>query len=619
MSRRLLGESEAYELLHENGVPVPQNGIARDAENAMKIAEGIGFPVVMKVVSQKVIHKSDSGGVVIGIKSKDEAAEAFRKIVSNVSKVVSREDIEGVIVEKHMPPGLELIIGGKVDSSFGKVLTFGLGGTLVEMMKDVTLGILPLNDEDIRRMIHRIKGYQLIAGYRGESPKDEEALAEIIGKISGLFAAKSSMVEFDINPLILYGKGACAVDSRIYWDEDAPQNSEEKIAIVNPEIFYPKTIAVVGASANPKKIGYSIMRNLLNFKGELYGVNPHEDEILGKKAYQSLGSIPGNVDTVVLAVPGTLVPQVMEEAGNKGVKLAVVISAGFKEIGGAGVDLESRTLEIARKHGIRMIGPNCLGMIMPGKGLNATFDPASPKPGQIAFISQSGATVTTVVDWSLEEKQGFSVVISVGNQADLGFVDFLRFVEQDKETKAVILYIEEIKNGAEFLLTANDVAAKKPVIAIKSASSKKGQKAAASHTGSLAGSYEVYRAGFDQAGVIPSDSLREAFQIGELLASEGYPRGNRAIIMTNAGGFAVLATDYAEKYGIDVVELPGELLGKLNSFLTEEWSHENPMDLVGDAPSDRFAKVFDVMIDNQDLWDIAVIVVVPTTVLDPDS
>ena len=381
MSRRLLGESEAYELLRGSGIPVPENKIAKDAESAVKIAEGIGYPLVMKIVSPKVIHKSDVGGVIAGIKSKEDVAKAFQKILDNVSGAVSRDDIEGVIVEKQMPSGLELIIGGKVDASFGKVITFGLGGTLVELLKDVSIGILPLKDEDIRKMIHQIKGYPLITGFRNEPRRDEDTLDKIIGEISGLFANNPQMVEFDINPLILYEKGACAVDARIYWDEEVSFKRSEAIATVSPEIFYPKSIAVVGASANQEKIGYAILRNLLNFKGELYGVNPHDDKILGKPTYPSLESIPGRVDMAVLVVPSAMVPQVMKDAGKKGVKLAVVISAGFKEIGQEGVDLEREALEIAKKNGVRMIGPNCLGINIPKLCLNATFDPASPSPG----------------------------------------------------------------------------------------------------------------------------------------------------------------------------------------------------------------------------------------------
>ena len=353
MSRKLLYESEAYDMLKRTGVPVPENGMAKDALTAMNISDGIGYPVVMKVVSPNIVHKSDSGGVIIGIMNREDAEKAYLSIINNVSRAVPGADIEGVIVEKQMPPGLELIIGGKVDVSFGKVLTFGLGGTLVELMGDVALGILPLKGEDIRRMVHQIKGYHLISGYRNMHPRDEEALIDTIFKISGMFANNDDLVEFDINPLILYEKGACAVDARIYFDQGAYKKKEEKLTAVSQEIFYPRSIAVVGASANQQKVGYSILRNLLHFKGELYGVNPHEAEILGKRAYPSMDTIPGNVDMAILAVPGSAVPQVMEEAGKKGVKLAVVIAAGFREIGEEGEDLEKKMLDIAREHGIR--------------------------------------------------------------------------------------------------------------------------------------------------------------------------------------------------------------------------------------------------------------------------
>jgi acyl-CoA synthetase (NDP forming) len=222
-----------------------------------------------------------------------------------------------------------------------------------------------------------------------------------------------------------------------------------------------------------------------------------------------------------------------------------------------------------------------------------------------------------VVDWSLPEEFGFSTVVSVGNQADLGFEHYLRFAEQDSDTRSVALYIEEIRNGRSFMDIVSQVAERKPVVAVKSGSSKKGKAAATSHTGSLAGSYDVYVAAFKQAGVIPVHNLREAFNLAELLASEGYPQGKRAIAITSAGGFSVLASDYAEMYGIDMVDLPPGVLKELNAFLPPYWNHSNPMDILGDAGADRFAAVFDVMIRHQDFWDIAFLIAVPTTLADP--
>jgi acetyl coenzyme A synthetase (ADP forming)-like protein len=617
MARKMLSEPEGYGLLMKHGIPVPEHRVVSRSDDAIKAASDLGFPVAMKVVSPDVIHKSDAGAVIVGIQDEQAVIGAFQTIMDNVKQKVPNARIEGVVVEKMMPSGLELIIGGKMDPSFGKIVTFGLGGTLVELLKDVSIRVLPLDKAEIERMVHDVKAYALIKGYRGEAPKDEHALVDALVKICRMFYDSKEMSEFDINPLILYQKGVCAVDARIYIGDDVQMPEVRAEKRVSSKLFYPESIAVVGASSEPHKVGFAIFRNLSDFPGKVYPVNPNRKKIQGVDAYPALSAVPGNVDMAIIAVPAQFVPQVMDDAGKKKVKLAVVITAGFREIGEEGKVLEAEVLAKAKKHGIRMIGPNCLGLILPHKKINATFDPVGPRPGHIAFISQSGATITTVVDWSLQENRGFSAVISVGNQADMGFDEFLEFVAEDDDTKCVILYIEEIRNGRAFMKAVRELSMKKPVVAIKSGSSKKGQKAASSHTGSLAGSYDVYLAAFRQTGVIPVESLREAFQIGELLASEGYPQGNRAIIISNAGGFAVLSTDYAERYGLEVIDLPEVMMKELNSFLTEEWSHENPMDLVGDAGADRYARVFDLMITNQDRWDVAFVISVPTATLDP--
>jgi acyl-CoA synthetase (NDP forming) len=255
--------------------------------------------------------------------------------------------------------------------------------------------------------------------------------------------------------------------------------------------------------------------------------------------------------------------------------------------------------------------------MLPLQGINTTFDPVSPRPGKIAFISQSGAIITTIVDWSLPEEIGFSAVISVGNQADLTFEDFIQYAGSDPNTKAIILYIEQVHDGRRFMDIVSAITQKKPIVAIKSGASKIGKKAASSHTGSLAGSNEVYLAAFRQAGVIPVQSIREAFQAAELLSSEGYPKGVRAVVITNAGGFAVLASDYAERFGIEIIEFSPEIIADLNAVLPADWSRENPIDMVGDSGAERYARTFDVMIKNQDLWDIAFVIAVPSAISDP--
>jgi acetyl coenzyme A synthetase (ADP forming)-like protein len=617
MTPRLLSEAEGYGLFKSAGIPVPGFYVVTTAADAGKSADEIGYPVVMKVISRQVVHKSDAGGVIINIRSPAEATAAFEKISRDVKATVPGVVIDGIIVEQQLGPGLELIIGGKTDPAFGKVITVGAGGTLVELVRDVSTRVLPVDDVEIRTMVHELRIYPLVRGYRNQPARDEKALVSAIAAAARWFLDSPQVTEFDINPLVLYESGACAVDARVYADETpAPPALDSKPA-VPADILDIRSIAVVGASQDPNKVGYAICRNLLPFTGTLYPVNPKVTEVLGRKAYPTLAAIPGTVDLAVVAIPAKGVPQIIREAGEKKVPLVIVISSGFREAGPAGAAIETEVMAAARQYGIRLMGPNCLGLMIPYKGINTTFDPVSPKPGKIAFISQSGAIISTIVDWSLPEEIGLSFVVSVGNQADLNATDFIRMAGEDPHTKAIILYTEQIRDGRTFMETMRRITPEKPVVAIKAGASLIGHKAASSHTGSLAGSHAVYMAAFRQSGVIPVHSIREAFQAAELLASEGYPKGTRAVVITNAGGFGVLSSDYAEQYGISMITFSDELIMELDKVLPTNWSRANPIDMVGDSSADRFAKTFDIMIKNQALWDIAFVIAVPSAISDP--
>ena len=613
----LLTEQEGMVLLEKAGVPVPGHGVASSAEEAAKIAASLGFPVVMKVISPQVVHKTDAGGVVTGIRTIQQANDAFLQITCSVREKIPGAELTGIMVERECPPGLELLVGGRTDPAFGKVITFGMGGTMVELLHDVAIRVLPVDRTIVREMIHEIRGYHLIRGFRNSPPLDEEALIDAILTLATLFESDPEWDEFDINPLILYQHGCMAVDARVYI---VPGRDPEVVSIrspTDPSLFYPASLAVIGASSDPRKIGYVVLRNLLQFPGTVYPVNPNRPEILGRLSYPAIGDIPGDIDAAVVAVPAKAVPGVLRQCKEKGVKLAIILSSGFRESGEEGERREREILEIGQAGGMRLVGPNCLGIIVPHANLNTTFDPVSPREGPIGFISQSGAVITTIVDWSIPEQIGFSLIVSVGNQVDLGFLDFLHVVAADPHTRAIILYIEEIRRGREFLAAVKEVAQRKPVIALKSGSSRIGQKAAASHTGSLAGNYQVYQAAFHQAGVISVSTIQEAFDVAELLASEGYPKGNRALVVTTAGGFAVMASDYAERYGITLSPLPKGLIEALDAFLPPMWSRENPLDIIGDGGAERYARVFDVLTRFQDDWDIAVVIAVPSAILDP--
>ncbi|NMB79686.1 MAG: CoA-binding protein [Methanomicrobiales archaeon] len=617
MNKQLVSEAEGYELLKKAGVPVPAYRIAHTADEAVSFAEQIGYPVVLKIISPQVVHKSDAGGVQANLRSKGEVQKAYEAIIRGAQEYNNAAVIEGIMVEQMLPKGLEIIIGGREDPTFGKIITVGMGGTLVELLKDVSIRVLPITREDIAAMLAELQGYRLIEGFRNEPARDREALITLIDTIARFFIAHDEIVEFDINPVFLYEKGVSVVDARFYI---ATGHAGMAVAPARPlpqAIQNIRSIAVIGASPEPSKVGYAILRNLLSYPGVVYPVNPKHQQILGRNVYPTLEAIRDPVDLAVIVLPAKLVPAMLEECGKKGIPLVVIISSGFRESGKTGAQLEEQLKQIAEQYNTRIIGPNCLGLMLPIQGINTTFDPVSPKPGKIAFISQSGAIITTIVDWSLPEEIGFSAIISVGNQTDLSFEDFCLFAGDDPNTRAIIMYVEEIRNGRRFMEIVRQVTDRKPIVAVKSGASRIGQMAAASHTGSLAGSYDVYMAGFWQAGVIPARSIREAFQTAQLLSSEGYPKGIRAIVITNAGGFGVLASDYAERYGIEMVEFPEQILKELDGILPLDWNRRNPIDMVGDASADRFARTFDIMIKNQDLWDICFVIAVPSAISDP--
>jgi acetyl coenzyme A synthetase (ADP forming)-like protein len=613
----MLSEAEGYALLKNHGIPVPEYSVVRTRQEVVKAADQAGYPLVMKVMSPQVIHKSDAGGVLTGIRSSADAEKAFDTISHNVKAFDPTAIISGLIIEQQKDKGLEILIGGRTDPTFGKVITVGMGGTLVELIRDTSIRVLPVTPEDINAMLLELQAYPLIKGFRNEPARDKEGLISLVDRVARFFISSPSIKEFDLNPVFLYEKGACVVDARIFMSDTIDEEPAQQQAPMLPEILNARSIALIGATPEPNKVGYAVMRNLLAFPGKLYPVNPKHQTILGRTVYPELASVPYPIDIAVIVVPARFVPKIVQEAGEKGIPLVIIISSGFRESGKSGEELEHQMLTVARHYNIRIMGPNCLGLMLPHQGINTTFDPISPKPGKIAFISQSGAIISTIVDWSLPEEIGFSAVISIGNQADLSFEDFLVYAGDDPHTRAIILYIEEIRNGKRFMEIARRITAKKPIVAIKSGSSRIGRMTAASHTGSLAGSFEVYLAAFWESGIIPVRSMREAFQTAELLSSEGYPKGIRAIVISNAGGFAVLSSDYAEQFGIELVDFPPAILAELDTILPADWNRRNPVDMVGDASADRFAKTFDVMIKNQDAWDIAFVIAVPSAISDP--
>jgi len=380
------------------------------------------------------------------------------------------------------------------------------------------------------------------------------------------------------------------------------------------EIFNPKSIAVIGASRYKGKVGHDVFKNLLKSKKKVFPVNPNANKILGKKAYSSVLDIKEKIDLAVIAVPANIVPNVVKECGEKGVKAVIIISSGFSEIGNK--DLENKVMVIAKAHNMKVLGPNCLGIINPYQKLNASFFNKMPLKGDIAFISQSGALGVAVLDWAIQNKVGFSSFVSVGNCADIKIPDLVEYFGEDKKTKAICIYLESLKNGKRFMEIAKKI--KKPIIVLKGGLTEKGQKAATTHTAALASSAEIYKGAFKQSGVLQVDNLHQLFEVARHYACCKIPTNKRGLIITNAGGVGVLASDAFEKNGLEIVELPEKIIKNLNKVLPKHWSHSNPIDIIGDATPKRYKDVLKI-IEKERFYDFVFIALTPQTMTNPEE
>ena len=360
--------------------------------------------------------------------------------------------------------------------------------------------------------------------------------------------------------------------------------------------FTPNNVAVIGATENPGTVGRTTLWNLIStpFGGAVFPVNPKRSSILGIKAYKSILQVPEPVDLAVIVTPAQSIPDLVHECGQAGVKAAVVISAGFKELGAPGIALEEKLLAEARAANMRIIGPNCLGLMSPPTGINATFARGMAMPGNIGFISQSGALCTAVLDWSFQNRVGFSAFVSTGSMVDVDWGDLIQYLGRDPRTRAILIYMESIGNAQSFLSAAREVALTKPIIVIKAGRTAAGGKAAASHTGAMTGSDDVLDAAFRRVGVLRVNRISDLFYMAEVLAKQPRPMGPRLTIVTNAGGPAVLATDTLIGGGGELSEISDETVATLSGFLPHAWSHGNPVDILGDAGADRYAKALEV-------------------------
>lgn len=586
--RSSLSALQGAEVCKAYGIPVPREGLANSSEAAVELAQSMGFPVVLKIVSPDILHKTEAGGVLVGLNGAEAVAEGYRTIVRNAKSYDPDADITGVQVQQMMTTGQEVIIGAVTDQTFGKIVAFGLGGVLVEVLKDVTFRMAPVDRAEAQSMVEGIAAAEILRGVRGAAPVDQSALVDLIGRVSDLVIDFPQFAEVDLNPVLSTPEGATAVDVRILVEKDAPVTpdrfSQDAILTAMNRIMRPASIAVIGASAEDGKIGNSVMKNLINggYKGAIYPINPKAVEILGVQSYSSITEVPGDVDVAVFAIPAKFVAQALEEVGQQGAAGAILIPSGFAETGEQG--LQDEVLAVARKHNVRILGPNIYGYYYTPENLCATFCTPYDVKGSVALSSQSGGIGMAILGFARSTKMGVSAIVGVGNKADIDEDDLLTFFEQDDNTKCIAMHLEDLKDGRSFVEVAKRVSQQKPVIVLKAGRTAMGARAASSHTGALAGDDKVYDDILRQSGVVRARGLNEMLEFARGLPVLPTPQGENVVIITGAGGSGVLLSDACVDNGLSLMTIPPDLDAAFKKFIPPFGASGNPVDITGGEP-----------------------------------
>jgi len=606
LDQKVITEESSKKLLADYGIKVPPYALVTTPGEAEKKATEIGFPLVAKVVSPEILHKTDVKGVKVGIKSGSEAEAVFSEMYDRLSK---QYQIKGILLEKMVPSGIEIIIGLQNDAQFGPVLMVGLGGIFTEVFQDVSFRVLPINENDAEEMLKDLKGSKLLKGFRGSEAIDIGVLKDALLKIGRLGIDLAPYFEsVDFNPVILYPRDYCVVDAKIILRDSI---NSDIISMAKPNstymdlFFNAKSIALIGASPEVGKIGNSVLESLVkhDYKGKVYPVNAKGyPEILGIKSYKNLEDISDPIELVVVTVDLRFVPDLLRTSGAKGIHNMVIISGGGKELGGERAAIEQQVKELSSNLGIRIIGPNCIGVFNGDNRLDCAFQGHQrmlrPKKGDVAFLSQSGTVGIAFMETA--DSFGMSKMISYGNRSDVDEADMIWYLSEDPKTKVLGLYVEGLGDGRKFINAAKDVIKnrKKPIVVFKNGRSSRGAKQAASHTGSLGGTYKVVKGAFDQVGIISVDSYEELTGSLKALTWQPVPSGNRVAMVTNGAGPIIAAIDQFDRLGLQLAELTEETKQKLKDHYPPTYVIGNPCDVTGSANTSDYSFAIQAFLDD---------------------
>ena len=613
---KVITEESSKSILKKYGIKVPGFALVTSAEDAAKQAKKLGFPLVMKVVSPQILHKTDVGGVKVGLDNVADVKKTFNDMYGRLSKKKG-VDVKGILLEKMVPKGgVELIVGIQNDPQFGPMIMAGLGGIMTEVFKDVAFRMLPITTADAKSMLDELKGSKLLKGFRGSKPIDTNMVAKALVQIGKMGVDNADYINsIDFNPVIVYPKSYFVVDAKIILNKELRKNSisKAKPIIESMEKFFtPKSVALVGASATPGKIGNSVLDALgkQDYKGKVFPINPKQKQILGIKCYPSLEDIKEKVDLVVVCVDLSACPPIMKTCAKKGIHNVVIVSGGGKELGGDRAAMEAEVKELSLKHKIRVIGPNCIGMFNAANRLDCAFQGQArmvrSKLGNVAFFSQSGTMGISMLESA--DLFGLSKMISFGNRSDVDEADMIWYAANDPQTKVIGLYVEGFGDGRKFINTAKRVMKekKKPVIIWKSGRSAAGAKQAASHTGSLGGSNAMIMGAFKQAGIISVDSYQELVGVLKAMAWQPPANGNRVAMTSNGAGPMIGGIDHLDRLGLTIGKLDSKTRTKIQKHFppTVPIHNGNPADVGGGATASDYNFVLEQFLADKNI-DIA--------------
>jgi len=603
---KVITEESSKEILSEYGIKVPQYALVTSSDEAVKKSKEIGFPLVAKIVSADILHKTDLGGVKVGLRSEDEVKNAFDDMYHRLKE---KFDVKGVLLEKMVPNGVELIIGLQNDSQFGPSIMVGLGGIYTELFKDVSFRVLPITKDDALKMLNSLRGSDILKGFRGSKAVNMDMISEAIVNIGTLGVDLAGKYEsIDFNPVVVYPDGYFVVDAKIILKE---KSSDDAISKANPDasfmdlFFNPKSVALIGASPEPGKIGNSVMESLVkhDYKGKVYPVNAKGyPEIMDVKAYKNLLDIKDPIDVVIVTVDLKFVPDLLAECGKKNIHNMVIISGGGKELGGERAAIEKRVQDLSRELNVRIIGPNCIGIFNGENRLDCAFQGhlrmIRPKQGNVAFLSQSGTVGIAFMETA--DSFGLSKMISYGNRSDVDEADMIHYLAQDPNTNVIGLYVEGLGDGRKFMNSAKNVIkeSQKPIVVFKNGRSTKGAKQAASHTGSLGGSFAVISGAFEQTGIISVDSYEELTSALKALTWQPVPKGNRIAMVTNGAGPIIAAIDNFERLNLELAQLSDQTIKSFKEHYPATYVIGNPCDVTGSASADDYRFAIQAFLDD---------------------